>query len=84
MDDWIDRFAGSLGELPLSEADRVRLLTAAREVAHRVERKVTPLAAFLIGQAVGTEMAHGASRFEALAGALETLDSVLPDLPTET
>ena len=84
MDDWIDRLAGTLGVDPLSEADVVRLLSAAREVAHRVERRVTPLAAFLIGQSVGSEMTRGGNRHDSLAGALETLGSVLPDRPAET
>ena len=47
MEDWIDRLAAALGEDPLSESETTRLLGVSREVAHRVERKITPLAAFL-------------------------------------
>ena len=47
-------------------------------VAHRVERKTTPLAAFLLGAAAGRGMAGGASRVDALTAVLETLESVLP------
>jgi hypothetical protein len=79
MDGWIDRLAEGLGEEPLSEAEVVRLLGASREVAHRVERKVTPLAAFLLGQAVGGSIAGGTRRADALAAALETLGSMLPE-----
>ena len=53
MEDWIDRLAAALGEDPLSESETTRLLGVSREVAHRVERKITPLAAFLLGSATG-------------------------------
>lgn len=48
---WLDVVATELGlELSLDEA---ALLGTAREVAHRVERKATPLTTFLIGVAIG-------------------------------
>jgi hypothetical protein len=78
MDDWIDRLAGALGEDPLTEEETGRLLRAARDVAHRVERKTTPLAAFLLGSAAGRGVAGGASRDQALSAVLETLASMLP------
>jgi hypothetical protein len=80
---WIDRLATELGEEPLSEAEITRLLGAARAVAHRVERKITPLAAFLLGSAAGRSMAGGSSRADALAVALETLELRLPAAPPE-
>ena len=78
MEAWIDRLAEVLGEDPLSSAETARLLGAARDVAHRVERKITPLAAFLLGSAVGRGMAGGAPRPQAFAAAFESLGSVLP------
>jgi hypothetical protein len=48
-----------------------------------VERKITPLAAFLLGSATGRGLAGGASRNAALASALETLEGLLPDEPAE-
>jgi hypothetical protein len=78
MDAWIDRLAGALGEDPLTDQETGRLLSSSREVAHRVERKTTPLAAFLLGSATERGMAGGASRVEALTAALETLESLLP------
>ena len=48
MDAWIDRLAKALDEDPLTDAETTRLLGSARDVAHRVERKITPLAAFLL------------------------------------
>ena len=83
MDAWIDRLAAALGEDPLTDAETTRLLGSARDVAHRVERRITPLAAFLLGSATGRGMAGGASRDEALASALETLEGLLPDEPAE-
>jgi Domain of unknown function (DUF6457) len=83
MDAWIDRLAAALGEDPLTDAETTRLLGSARDVAHRVERRITPLAAFVLGSAAGRRMAGGASRDDALASALETLEGLLPDEPAE-
>lgn len=83
MDVWIDRLAAALGEDPLTDAETTRLLGSARDVAHRVERKITPLAAFLLGSATGRRMAGGASRDDALAWGLETLEGLLPEEPAE-
>ncbi len=84
MADWIDRLASEFADEPLSAEDVNRLLEASREVAHRVERKITPVSAFLLGAAVGRATAAGASRAEALTNALATMGSLLPDaLPTE-
>jgi uncharacterized protein DUF6457 len=78
MEDWIDRLAAAFGEDPLTEEEIGRLLRASRDVAHRVERKTTPLAAFLLGSAVGRNMAGGAAREEALPAALRALEAQLP------
>ena len=83
MEDWIDQLAAALGEEPFSQEETNRLLGVARDVAHRVERKVTPLAAFLLGSAVGRNVSAGAPRSEAMAAALETLRSALPEDPPE-
>ena len=76
--DWIDELASTLGEEPLTPSDRNALLGAARDVAHRVERKITPLSTFLLGEAAGRAQASGASRDEALRSALEQLASLIP------
>ena len=83
MESWIDELASALGEQPLSEQETTRLLTVARDVAHGVERKITPLAAFVAGCAVGRSMAGGASRAEATAGVLESLERLLPDASSD-
>jgi hypothetical protein len=78
MDTWIDELARALGEEPLTTTETIRLLDAARDVAHRVERKMTPLSAFVIGCAVGRNVAGGADRTETLSATLRQLDAALP------
>ena len=81
MDGWIDRLAEGLGDDPLTREEVNDLLAAAREIAHRVERKITPLATFLLGSSVGRAMREGATREEALRHALETTEGLLPARP---
>jgi hypothetical protein len=78
MKAWIDELAEALGEEALSRGEANDLLDAARDVAHRVERKITPLAAFLLGSSVGRATSQGATRAEALRRALETTEGLLP------
>jgi Domain of unknown function (DUF6457) len=78
MDSWIDKLARTVGEQPLTATETTRLLDAARDVAHRVERKMTPLSAFVIGCAVGRGLASGADRTETLTAILGQLEAALP------
>ena len=78
MDSWIDRLATTLHEEPLSPQETAALLEIARDVAHRVERKVTPLSTFLLGLAVGRATAGGTARSDAMVAALEELRALLP------
>ena len=78
MDAWEDTFAAAIGEDPVTPEELGIVLRLSRDVAHRVERKLTPLAAFLIGSAVGGNVARGASRADALQAALETTGGLLP------
>lgn len=84
MDAWIDQLAEALGEDTLSETETSRLLGVARDVAHRVERRITPVSTFLLGAAVGRSLAGGASRADALQAALDTVDSLLPEAAEDT
>jgi hypothetical protein len=70
MDDWLQGLADSLGVTRLDERQQEELLEVARDVAHRVERKVTPLAAFLLGRAVEARGGDVASAIAALRGSL--------------
>jgi hypothetical protein len=78
MESWIKRLAMELGDDPLTEEEAARLLAVSREVAHRVERKITPLSTFLLGAAVGRATGGGATRARALEGALATFEALLP------
>ena len=78
MAEWIDDLAAALGEEPLTPQEVDTLLSVARDVAHRVERKVTPLSAFLLGAAVGRRTAAGVTRAEAIGPPLATLRGTLP------
>jgi hypothetical protein len=81
MDNWIDSLATTLDQQPLSPQETETLLGVARDVAHRVERKVTPLSTFLLGLAVGRATAAGETRADAMASALESLRGTLPGAP---
>ena len=79
--DWVDRLAEALEQEPLSGQEVDRLLRTSRDVAHRVERKATPLTAYLVGLAVGRGVAQGASREAAFGDALEAVLVRLPEAP---
>jgi hypothetical protein len=49
---WTDDLADALGVDRLSEAEVNTLLDTARDIAHRVERKDTPVSTYLLGVAV--------------------------------
>lgn len=72
--EWLDELATALGVDPLTDAQAEALLMVAREVAHGVERKSTPLAAFLLGRSV---QARGGDP-DAFAGALVDARATLP------
>jgi len=78
-DAWLSQLADVQGTAGLNEAEIESLLGVARDVAHRVERKVTPLAAFLLGMAVERRIAGGSSRTDALGGAIAELQGLLPE-----
>jgi hypothetical protein len=78
MSEWTDGLALALGVRTLDEAQETSLLRVSREVAHRVERKDTPLSAYLAGLAAGTSIAGGTDPADALAAVLETLRAALP------
>jgi hypothetical protein len=79
MTEWIDGFAETLGLEPLRASETERLLSSARDVAHRVERRITPLSTFLLGMAVAEGIAKGATRDVALDETLAALGRALPE-----
>jgi hypothetical protein len=76
--EWVNGLASELRLDPLSKHEADHVLTVAREVAHRVERKVTPLAMYVVGLAVGRQLADRA-RDEAIEDAIHTLLLRLPE-----
>lgn len=83
MDDdewrWLDRLAEALGERPVGRQEIGAMLRLSRDVAHRVERKMAPLAAYLAGVHVGRRIAEGAGAEEALREALDAADGLIPE-----
>ena len=73
MEDWPTTAASALGVEPIDDDTQERLLGAARDVAHGVERKLTPIATYLLGAAVERRVAAGEDRPAAFAGVLADL-----------
>jgi hypothetical protein len=78
-EEWIRRLAEELGVEDPSIEESNKLLAAARDVAHGVERRITPLAAFVLGAGVERRMAAGTPRDQALTESLTKLDALIPD-----
>lgn len=77
MSDWLMQAATILGVEPLDDDSQERLLEAARDVAHGVERKLTPIATYLLGAAVERRAAAGEDRGAAFAAALADLQGAI-------
>ena len=78
MDAWLGALATTLGVDPLTDEQVMELLGVARDVAHGVERRATPLATFLLGAATQRRIGHGATAADAFADALTELETTLP------
>jgi hypothetical protein len=78
MAEWIDELARAFGLEPLSDRESEELLRIARDVAHGVERKDTPLAAFLLGMHVAERVEDGPARSERLGDAIAEVQALLP------
>ena len=79
MDGWLDTLATTLGVDALEEQQVMELLGIARDVAHGVERRATPLATFLLGAATQRRIGHGATAGDAFADAVAELRTALPN-----
>jgi hypothetical protein len=80
--EWIDELAGAMGAEPLSPTEVESLLQVARDIAHGVERKVTPLATFLLGMDVQHRLQGGLTRAAVVDSAIDDLRSTLPPAAT--
>jgi hypothetical protein len=79
---WLDEAARALEVDPLGRRESADLLNAGRDVARAVERRLTPLASFLVGASVQRRIDAGAPREEAFAQTLAALRAVLPSGPS--
>lgn len=77
MADWLAEAAARLGVEPIDDDTQDRLLGVARDVAHGVERKLTPLATFLLGAAVERRVAAGEIRAAAFAASVADLERAI-------
>lgn len=82
MDTWMDDLAAALALEPLSGEEADRLLVMARDVAHQVERKATPLATFLLGMHVANRVAAGSQRAVVLDDVIDVTRAMLPPAPS--
>jgi hypothetical protein len=76
--EWLDELADVLGVEAPTPRETADVLEVSRDVAHRVERRVTPVSTFLLGLAVQARLAEGLARGAALEAAIGDLRSVLP------
>jgi hypothetical protein len=81
--DWIDGLADELMLDRPSSHETEHLLQSARDVAHRIERRATPLAMYLLGVAAGRASGEGQPRDDALDEAIHTLLLRLPEAASD-
>ena len=79
--DPLDQLAQALGVHATTPTETAEILTIAREVAHTVERRITPVSTFLLGLSVQERVGAGATRADALAAAIADLRSAMPAPP---
>jgi Domain of unknown function (DUF6457) len=79
--DPLDQLAQALGVHPATPSETAEILTVAREVAHTVERRITPVSTFLLGLSVQERVGAGAARADALTAAIADLRSAMPTPP---
>ncbi|HVD67859.1 MAG TPA: DUF6457 domain-containing protein, partial [Actinomycetota bacterium] len=60
--EWLDRLAQTFELDAPTNREIAAVLDAARDVAHGVERKITPVSTFLLGMNVERRVSAGASR----------------------
>jgi hypothetical protein len=77
MEDWLRTAADTLGVEAIDDDLQERLLGVARDVAHGVERKLTPVATFMLGEAVQRRVAAGEDRAAAFSAAVADLERAI-------
>ncbi len=80
---WLDRLAQAFELDAPTNQEIAAVLDTARDVAHGIERRITPVSTFLLGMDVERRVAAGTSREDALASSIATLRATLPAGPVE-
>ena len=79
--DWLEDAAAALEVEPLGRREAADVLNIGRDVARAVERRATPLAAFLLGASVQRRVDGGIPRDDAFPASLAALRGVVPADP---
>jgi hypothetical protein len=77
--DPLERLAEALGVEPPTASETSEILSVARDVAHTLERRITPVSTYLLGISVQRRISGGASREDALSAALSDLRTAVPE-----
>jgi Domain of unknown function (DUF6457) len=77
--DPIERLADALAVEAPTSRETADILAVARDVAHTMERRITPVSTFLLGISVQRRVAAGASHEDAFAGAIADLRAAVPE-----
>jgi hypothetical protein len=77
--DPLERLAEALGVEAPTASETSEILSVARDVAHTLERRITPVSTYLLGISVQRRIAGGASREDALSAALSDLRTAFPE-----
>jgi Domain of unknown function (DUF6457) len=77
--DPIEGLADALGIEGPTATETGAILSVARDVAHTMERRITPVSTYLLGISVQRRVAAGASREEAFRAALSDLRAAVPE-----
>src|SRR2546430_16990860 len=81
--EWLDRLAHAFElDAPTNE-EIAAVLDAARDLAHGVERRITPVSTFPVGMHVERRVAAGPSRREAPASPIAAPPAARPTRPAE-
>ena len=83
MREWEAELATALGEDALAPEELGIVLRLSRDVAHRTERKLAPVAAYLAGAHAGRLATEGGSRADALRDAERAIRAILPESADE-
>jgi hypothetical protein len=79
MREWEREIADAVGEDALAPEELGIVLRLSRDVAHRTERRLAPVAAYLAGARAGRLAAGGGARAEGLRDAERAIRGVLPE-----